>query len=235
MNVKEVLKELESFGNESTKKIFIRHGAKEPLFGVKVQDMKKILKKIKNNHNLAIDLYNSGNGDAMYLAGLVADKTKITKQLLDQWVEKANWHMISEYTVPWIAADSGLGWQCGIEWINNKQEHIASAGWASISSFLSISNPEEISLTEILKLLKKVESEIHNSPNRVRYTMNMFVISVGCYINELTSSAEKIAQSIGRVNVDMGGTACKVPDALSYIQKVVNMNRVGKKRKKARC
>ncbi len=235
MNVKAVLQELESYGNESTKKIFMKHGAKEPFFGVKVQDMKKILKKIKNNHSLAIELFNSGNGDAMYLAGLVADKNKMTKEILNNWVEKANWYMVSEYTVPWIAADSGLAWQCGIEWINNNKEHIASSGWSSLSSFLSICNPEEVSIPEIKKLLNKIEKSIQNSPNRVRYTMNMFVISVGCYVNELTELAQKTAQSIGSIKVDMGGTACKVPDAYSYIQKVVDKDRVGKKRKMARC
>jgi hypothetical protein len=34
-------------GNEQTKKIHLRHGAIEPLFGVKVGDLKAIQKKVK--------------------------------------------------------------------------------------------------------------------------------------------------------------------------------------------
>ena len=57
MTVKEVMAELEQYGNESTKKIFMKHGAKEPFFGVKVADMKKIVKKTKKNHELSLELY----------------------------------------------------------------------------------------------------------------------------------------------------------------------------------
>ena len=56
----------------------MNHGAKEPFFGVKVGDLKKILKKTKKNHELSLELYKTGNSDAMYLAGLMADEKKIT-------------------------------------------------------------------------------------------------------------------------------------------------------------
>jgi hypothetical protein len=37
MTVQEILDELESMATESTKKTWMRHGAKEPIFGVKVE------------------------------------------------------------------------------------------------------------------------------------------------------------------------------------------------------
>ncbi len=51
MNVKEVLRELESYADERTKNTHMKHGAQEPLFGVKVADLKKILKKRKRTTN----------------------------------------------------------------------------------------------------------------------------------------------------------------------------------------
>ena len=44
-----------------------------------------------------------------------------------------------------------------------------------------------------------------------------------------------MARSHAKVDVDMGGTACKVPYAPDYIDKVVGMGRLGVKRKSARC
>ena len=49
MTFEEVMAELEAYGNEQTKKTFLNHGAAEPLFGVRVGDMKKILKHIKKD------------------------------------------------------------------------------------------------------------------------------------------------------------------------------------------
>ena len=66
MTAQEILAELKAYGNEQTKKIFMNVVAREPLFGVKVQDLKKILKKTKKNHQLSLELYATGNSDAMY-------------------------------------------------------------------------------------------------------------------------------------------------------------------------
>lgn len=82
MTSQEILMELQEFGDEQTKNTLMRHGAKEPLFGVKVQDLKKILKKTKKNHELSLALYATGNSDAMYLAGLMADEKQITEEQL---------------------------------------------------------------------------------------------------------------------------------------------------------
>ena len=61
------------------------------------------------------------------------------------------------------------------------------------------------------------------------------MIALGCYVETLTNEALKTADKVGKVNVDMGGTACKVPAAREYIEKVKLKNRIGKKRKMARC
>lgn len=235
MTIEEVMQELESYGNENTKKILLKHGAREPFFGVKVADMKKIVKKVKKDQDLALALYDTNNGDAMYLAGLIADESKMTKSILDKWVKKADWSMISEYTVPWIAADSGLAWQCGLNWIDNKKDNIAAAGWSALASHLSICNNEDLDKAELDKLLSRVRERINDAQNREKYTMNGFLIALGSYVSEYQNKCQTIASEIGTVMVDMGGTACKVPDAKSYIQKVADKGRIGKKRKMARC
>jgi len=235
MQFQEIMQQLEQFGNETTKRIYKNHGAKEPLFGVKVGDLKKIVKKIKTNHELSLQLYNTGNSDAMYLAGLIADEKKITKANLQKWVKEAYWYMISEYTVPGVASESSHGLELAQEWIKSDKENIASAGWATYSGLLAIKPNEDLDLSEIENLLDYIKTNIHNAQNRVRYTMNNFVISVGTYIPSLTDKSFEIAKSIGKVSVDMGGTACKVPFAPDYIEKVVSKGYAGRKRKAIRC
>ncbi len=224
MTTSEIISQLQAFGNENTKKTFIRHGAREPLFGVKVEDLKKIVKKLRKNHDLSIELFKTGISDAMYLAGLIADETKITKEELNSWAEEAYWYMISEYTVAGTAAKSKFGFELAKEWIASDKENIASSGWACYSNLLAIKKPDEIDLKLISSLLDKVEKEIHQSPNRVRYTMNSFIISTGAYIEKLNGKALEIAVRIGKVKVDMGETSCKVPSAKEYIQKISKRN-----------
>jgi len=235
MTLKEVMTELEGYGNASTKKIFLKHGAPEPIFGVKVQDLKKIQKKIKKNHELSLELFDTKNGDAMYLAGLIADEKKITKTQLKKWAKNSKWYYNFEYTVPWVAADSDHGYALALEWIEDKKESVAACGWATLSNILIVKKDEDIDLKHIKKLLTRAKKEVHSAPNRVRYTMNNFIIAVGSFIESLSADALKIAEQVGKVEVEMGGTACKVPLAADYIRKTTDKGGVRKKKKTARC
>ena len=235
MTIAEIMQQLEEMGNEGTKNILIKHGAKEPFFGVKVGDLKKIVKKVKKNHELALSLYDTGNSDAMYLAGLIADEKQMTKTQLQDWAAKAYWYMINEYTVPWVTAESDYGWELAMEWIDSNEERLAAAGWCTLSSLAGYKSDEDLNLGQFSELLDYVGKHIHECENRVRYAMNGFVIAVGAGIPDLTEKAIEIAEKIGKVSVDMNGTACKVPLATAYIQKVIDRGSVGKKRKTTRC
>jgi hypothetical protein len=235
MDVAAVMSELEAYGKPQTKRILMKHGATEPFFGVQVGDMKKILKKTKKDHALAGELYATGNGDAMYLAALMADEKQVTARQLDDWVGEADWYMVSEYGVAALAAESPHGWDRGKAWIDDDRDHVSAAGWAALGHWVSIRADEALDLAALAGLLDRVRDTSSEAPNRTRYTMNGFVIAVGCYVTELSEKARTIAEQIGKVSVDMGGSACKVPLATAAIDKVVGMGRLGKKRKHARC
>ncbi len=235
MTAKEILEQLKPLGAETYKKVLRNHGVPEPFFGVKIEELKKFQKQIKKDYRLALDLYDTGNYDAMYLAGLIADDLKMSKKDLQHWAKTAHCQGIAEYTVPWVASESRFGYEIALEWIESKQESIAATGWGTLSSLVAIKDDAELDVTALKKLLERVAKTIHQQPNRVRYTMNGFVIAVGCYVRDLTEAALKTANAIGSVSVDMNGTACKVPAAADYLQKIQQRGTIGKKRKTAKC
>ena len=143
--------------------------------------------------------------------------------------------MLSEYTVPWVASESAWGAELAEEWIESEEENIAAAGWATFPSLTTMKKDEELDLNKFNQLIDWVMKEIKGAPNRVKYCMNGFIIAVGGGIKELTVKAQQAAEKIGKVEVDMHGTECKVPPAGPYLQKMIDAGRVGKKRKTARC
>jgi len=235
MTKEEVLDELKSYASEQIRNILMKHGAPDNTLGVKVGDMKKIQKKVKKDQALALDLYASGIPDAMYLAGLIADEKRVDMTMLDEWVQNSNWQTLYEYTVPWLAADSGLGVEAGLKWIKSDHEGIASAGWSALSSALSVSTDDDLDMDMFKDLLDSIPARMDSAPGRVKYTMNGFVIAAGCFVEALNTKATAIAQKIGKLEIDMNGTACKVPHAPDYIKKVLDKGYVGKKKKMARC
>ena len=235
MTVKEIMTQLESLGSQQIKNILLKHGVKEPFFGVKVGDMKPIQKKIKKDYQLAKDLYATGNADAMYLAGLIADDEKMTKKDLQTWVKNAVSNNINEYTVPWVAAEGQHGYELAMEWIDSKEPHIAAAGWSTLANLAALKPDSELDLASLKNLLMRVEKNIHKAADRVTYRMNNFVISVGSYVVPLSSEAVAAAKRIGTVTVDMNGTSCEVPAAVDYIKKAKDRGSLGKKKKTVKC
>ena len=235
--VTSIMSALKSKGKEQTRKLYSRHGMDpKRVLGVSTADMKLIAKTIRGQQDLALELSKTGIMEAMYMAGMVADGAKLTAADLNGWLDRAEGlQMVSEYTVPWLTVENPQARTLALRWIKSKKEHIAAAGWCTYGGLLALKPDNELDLAEVESLLNTVVKQIHKAPNRVRHTMNLYVISVGGYVTPLLAKAKAAARQIGEVTVDMGETACKVPDALAYIEKMESMGRIGKKRKTMRC
>lgn len=235
MTAAEIVKQLEPLGTDSYKKVLLNHGVKEPVLGVKIEELKKIQKRIKKDYQLALELYDTRVYDVQYLAGLIADETAMTKKDLRHWLAQGNCLALCGTVVAWVAAESRYGHDLALDWIESTTENTAQTGWATLGSLVAIKDDSHLDLAELKRLLKRVEQTIHQQPNYLRYAMNGFVIALGIYVRELTQFATQAGQKIGPVSVDMGKTACKVPYAPEYIQKAQKRGVIGKKRKMARC
>jgi 3-methyladenine DNA glycosylase AlkD len=232
-----ILAELKKRGSPQTQKTYARHGmAPELTFGVSVADIKSIAKTIKSQQQLACELYATGKMEAMYLASLVANGAQLTEKQLDQWAEGAfALRMIAEYNVPWVTVENPKARELALKWMKSKKELAASAGWSTYSGLVSVTPDDQLDLKEIEKLLATVVKEIRTAPNRVRHTMNNFVICVGSYVKPLSKQAKAVAKQIGNVSVDVGDTDYTIPLATAYIEKAESTGRLGQKKKTIRC
>jgi 3-methyladenine DNA glycosylase AlkD len=236
MTAKQILNELKPLGRESYKKLlFTNYGVKEPCFGVAISELKKFQKRIKMDYQLALDLYDTGNYDAMYLAGLIADDARMTKKDLQRWVDKAYAGSLPGSTVPWVAAGSPHGREMALKWIESTEPLVATAGWGTLISLVAIKPDSELDLEELKVLLQRVEKNIHEAPDAVRYAMNSFVIAVGGHVKALTKTAIAAGEKIGPVTADLGNNSCQIPFSPDYIRKIEQRGSIGKKRKTAKC
>ncbi len=235
MNVEEVMQELEALGKERTKKIYMSNGAHEPLFGVATGAMKPIAKKIKINQPLAEELYASGNYDAMYFAGIIADPKAMTESDFDRWMDSAYFYMLSDYVVAVTLAEADIAQQVADKWIASGEELRMSAGWSCYCWLLGNRKDIEFSEDKIATMLENVENSIHDSPERTKSAMNNFLTTVGVSYIPLHDMALATAKAVGLVELKKDNKKSSFLHAYESIQKEVDKGRIGFKRKYVRC
>jgi 3-methyladenine DNA glycosylase AlkD len=235
VNLQMVMQELETLGNERTKKIYISNGAHEPLFGVATGQMKPIAKKIKKDQSLAEELYATGNYDAMYFAGIIADPKAMTESDFDRWIDAAYFYMLSDYVVAVTLAETDIAQTVADKWIASGDELRMSAGWSCYCWLLGNRPDVEFNTDKIASMLDQVKNSIHDSPERTKSAMNNFIYTVGVSYLPLHDKAVETAKAVGTVEVKRDGKKSSFLIAAESIQKEIERGKIGFKRKYVRC
>lgn len=230
-----VMQELEALGKERTKKMYISNGAHEPLFGVATGAMKPIAKKIKINQPLADELYATGNYDAMYFAGIIADPKAMTELDFDRWMDAAYFYMLSDYVVAVTLAEADIAQEVADKWIASGEELRMSAGWSCYCWLIGNRQDIEFSESKISKMLDRVKNTIHDSPERTKSAMNNFLYTVGISYLPLHEKAVETAKEVGLVEIKRDKKKSSFLNAYESIQKEVDKGRLGFKRRYVRC
>jgi hypothetical protein len=234
LTLEEAIDELERLGSERMKKYYMGNGAREPLFGVATGAMKPLLKRAKKDQALAEALYATGNYDAMYFAGMVADPKAMTGNDFDCWMEKAYFYMISDYIVAVTLAEADCAQDVALRWIDSGKELHMSAGWACFEWLLGWRPDSFFDAAIIRGLLEKVAATMHGQPDQARRAMNNFVAAAGVSYVPLHDEALETAKAIDKIKSVAKG-ACAFQPALGLIQKAKDKGRLGFKRKAVRC
>ncbi|MEH7380942.1 DNA alkylation repair protein [Bacillus sp. JJ1533] len=235
MDFETVMQELEAFGKERTKKMYISNGAKEPLFGVATGAMKPIAKKIKINQPLAEELYATGNYDAMYFAGIIADPKGMTEADYDRWMDGAYFYMLADYVVAVTLSESDIAQEVADKWIASGEELRMSAGWSCYCWLLGNRKDHEFSESKLSDMLDLVKNTIHDAPERTKSAMNNFLYTVGISYVPLHEKAVKTATEVGIVEMKREKKKSSFLNAYENIQKELDKGRLGFKRKYVRC
>jgi len=235
MNLESAMQELEALGKERLKKMYLSNGAREPLFGVATGEMKPLAKKIKLDQPLAEQLYATGNYDAMYFAGIIADPKAMTEADFERWMDAAYFYMLSDYVVAVTLAETDIAQEVSDRWIASGEELRMSAGWSCYCWLLGSRPDREFDESEMARKLKLVEASIHDAPERAKYAMNNFIYTVATSYMPLHEQAVETAKTVGSVEVQQGKKKSKLLNASANIQKAVDKGQLGFKRKYVRC
>ena len=230
-----VMRELEALGTAHTKKSYLSRGVREPVFGVATGAMKPLKKRIGVDQALADELWDTGNYDARYLAGMIANVRVMTEADFDRWVDDADYAMLSDFVVAVTLAESDLAQPLANRWIRSGEENRASVGWACYEWLLGWRPDTFFEPETVRELLALAAATIHKSSTRVKRAMNGFIVAVGVSYQPLHDDALKTAEDIGVVEVVSNGETKPLASAAEQIRKAAEKGRIGFKRRAVRC
>jgi 3-methyladenine DNA glycosylase AlkD len=222
MTATAILRELESLGTEQNRTIYRRHGIVGDVFGVSYANLGRLKKRIKVDHDLALELWASGNHDARVLATMIADPRRFDETLIDGWVTDLNNPTIADafadliLRTPYARAKAD-------GWTASEDEWCARAGWHLLARLAG--ERSELPDAYFEAYLETIPDTIHERKNRVREAMNNALIAIGVRNSRLEGMALDVASAIGAVSIDHGETNCKTPDAATYIRRTLDRRR----------
>ena len=218
MNSKEILAQLKSLSNEKMMAHNKKFGAGDNQFGVKMGDIRALAKKIKTNHELALELWNTENVDARFLAILIIDPKKLSVEELKNLVKSEKFTHVADWlytNVIKIYSDTESFRQ---EWMDSKDSMQARAGW-SLTSGAVVRNPDVL---DFPALLNRLETEMPQAAPEVQWTMNNTLANIGINHPEYRERALKIGEKLGIYRDYPVSKGCTSPFAPIWINEMVS-------------
>jgi 3-methyladenine DNA glycosylase AlkD len=217
MEIQECLGLLKEKADSSTRKVYLNGGAKEPVLGVKMGELRKLAQSIKIDSNLAQSLYASGIHDAMMLSGMICDPKQMTRDLLDLWISQANCIMIAERCVAPLVVVRDDAWEIADAWAKQTEDMIACSGFAIYGMLFSHIPDIDLDLPKVKNILNDIESRIKIEKPYLQYAMNNCLITAGIYIQPLNEFCLQMATRIGYIKPTRKVNNCNIQSAFDYI------------------
>lgn len=218
MNLQETLEILQSRSDEKVRKLHLKNGARENLFGVKMGDIRAIAKKIKQNHNLALQLWSSENIDARLLAILILDPTLLSESEIEQMVSSEPFTWAADWLYNYVVKVYPGKDQFREKWIDAEDKMLARAAW-SLTSGRIAKDPTDINIKE---LLHRIETEMPHALPEVQWTMNAALANIGIHHPTYRLQAIAIGEKLGIYRNYPVSKGCTSPFAPIWISEMVS-------------
>ncbi|RYD61797.1 MAG: DNA alkylation repair protein [Verrucomicrobiaceae bacterium] len=217
MQLDEVMAALKAAGNDKVKKLDVRNGAGENQFGVKSGDIRVLAKKLKGQPELAIELWDTGNADAMLLAVLLMNPKQITAAELEKMVRSITFTNLADWLDSYVTKVNPQNELLREKWMKSTHPMTLRAGW-SLTARRVEKEPEGL---DLIALLDRIEKEMSSAPPIVQWTMNYCLAQIGIHFPEHRKRALAIGETLEVFRDYPTSKGCTSPFAPIWINEMV--------------
>jgi len=216
--LKDTLAQLEALSDKKVRARNTKNGVGDNQFGVKLGDIRKVAKKIKSNHELAIALWKTENIDARLLAMLIIKPNALSSNELDKMVKSLNYTQVADWINSYVVKHHPDKETLRQTWINSDNAMAARAGW-NLSSIRVVKDSEGL---DIPAILNRLESEMGTAPEVAQWTMNFTLAEIGINFPLHRPRAISIGEKWGIYRDYPVSKGCTSPFAPIWIEAMVS-------------
>ena len=166
--------------------------------GVSVPDMRKMAKDIGKDHQLALDLWETGIPEAMIVAGMVAEPDKLTEEQMEDWVVDINSWDICDQVCMNLFEKSPYVEQKIFEWSAREEEFVKRTAYALIACLAW--HDKDASDQAFTKYFPVIKNGSTDDRNFVKKAVNWALRNIGKRNIELNQAAIQVAREIQAVD-----------------------------------
>lgn len=218
MTVQEILERLQSLGDDARRAHNVKAGAPENQFGVKLGDIRKLAEKLKTNHELALELWETGNVEAQLVATLIMKPKSLTADQLDKLTRTVAYAQVADWLNSYVVAEHPDKETLRTKWMTAKDRWAARAGWNFTASRINKGNADDLDLPG---LLDRIEKEMPKAKPEVQWTMNNTLAAIGIHHPKLRKRAVAIGGTIGLYRDWPMSKGCIIPYVPVWVEEMV--------------
>lgn len=217
MTSKEALATLKLLANEKMFAQNVKNGAGKNQFGVRLGDIRKLADKIKKDHELALELWKTGNVEGRLLATMIIQPKKLSVKELDELANSIDFVQEAEWFNAYVVKEHPQKDSLREKWMASKNIWAARSGWSLMAGRV-VRDPEGI---DMAKLLDRIAKEMPKAPREVQWTMNTTLAQIGINFPKLRKRAIDLGESMGIFRDYPVSKGCTSPFAPIWINEMV--------------
>ena len=231
MKYRDIIKQLKSLSNPEAVKGMARFGINpRNTFGVSIPNLRKIAKAAGKDHELALQLWDSGIHEARLLSGFIDDPALVTLEQMEEWVSDFDSWDVCDQVCSNLFDKTSSAYRKALEWAGREDEFVKRAGFVLMAA-LAV-HDKAAGENEFERFLSMIKREASDGRNFVKKAVNWALRQIGkrnAYLNKL---AVKTAGEIQKMH--SRSARWIAADAIRELASEAVQRRLGKKRNNRR-
>ncbi len=166
--------------------------------GVSVPDMRKIAKSVGKNHQLALDLWDTGVPEGMIVAGMIAEPDKLTEEQMEDWVVDINSWDICDQVCMTLFEKTPLAENKIFEWSTREGEFVKRTSYALIAC-LAWHDKQAVD-ERFINYFPLIVAGSTDERNFVKKAVNWALRNIGKRNQNLNKQAIRVANQIHEID-----------------------------------